>query len=84
MVAKHLGLERDVTFVSTGGISPSIAALKTGSIDGVILTPEQMIKLELAGEVRKLLPVADYRPKEWGAFVIFAERDFVRSNPDVV
>ena len=82
LVAKQLGLAKDVQFVSTGGIKESLAVLTTGGIDGVVLTPGQMINLKLEGRVKELLQVTDYLPKSWAAYTIVARRDFVQKEPD--
>jgi ABC-type nitrate/sulfonate/bicarbonate transport system substrate-binding protein len=84
MVAKQLGLAEEVKFVSTGGIRESLAALQTGGINGVVLTPSQMINLKLEGKVKELLQVADYRAKPWGSFVVVAHTGFVSKEPDTV
>ena len=80
IIAKAVGLEREVRFISTGGIPESLASLKTGSIDGVVLSPHQMIKLKEAGEVKEIAAIGDYLPKPWMGYVIFAERGFVKGS----
>ncbi|MGH7088468.1 MAG: ABC transporter substrate-binding protein, partial [Stellaceae bacterium] len=82
LTADRLGLANEVRFVSTGGIQESLALLATGGIDGVVLTPSQMINLKLKGKVRNLLPVE--LPKPWEAFTVTARRDFVAKQPDQV
>jgi len=84
LVAKQLGLPKDVQFISTGGISESLAVLVTGSIDGVVLTPGQMINLKLQGRVKELLEVINYLPKPWAAYTVVARKDFVQKEPDTV
>ncbi|MEE8448375.1 MAG: ABC transporter substrate-binding protein [Thermodesulfobacteriota bacterium] len=84
MVAKQLGLAEEVKFVSTGGIRESLAALQTGGIDGVVLTPSQMINLKLRGLVKELLSIADYRADPWGSFVVIAHTGFVSKEPATV
>lgn len=81
LVARAVGLEQDVQFVSTGGIRESLAALRTAAIAGVILTPSQMIKLKEAGEVKELTTVDKYLPKPWMSYVIFAERAYIKDSP---
>jgi NitT/TauT family transport system substrate-binding protein len=82
LVAKQA--KQDIQFVSTGGIKESLAVLVTGGIDGVVLTPAQMIDLKLKGIVRELVQVDTYRPKPWAAYTIVARRDFVQKEPDTV
>jgi ABC-type nitrate/sulfonate/bicarbonate transport system substrate-binding protein len=84
LVAKRTGHEKDMQFISTGGIKESLALLVTGGIDGVVLTPAQMIDLKLQGRVQELLKVVDYLPKPWAAYTIVARRDFVQKEPDTV
>lgn len=79
-----LGLEKDVKFVGTGGIGPSLAAVKTGAIDGVVLTVHQMISLKLKGEVRELVNIGDFHPSEWLGYVAYARKDFMANNPDAM
>jgi ABC-type nitrate/sulfonate/bicarbonate transport system substrate-binding protein len=82
LVAERLGLASDVQFVATGGIQESLAILITGGIDGVVLTPSQMINLKLQGKVRDLLQVETAKP--WQAYTITARREFVAKEPDTV
>jgi ABC-type nitrate/sulfonate/bicarbonate transport system substrate-binding protein len=80
LLAKQLSLSKDVKFISTGGITESVALLTTGKIDGVILTPSQMINLVLAKRVKRLLTMKDYLPKPWTAYTIVARKDFVQQH----
>jgi NitT/TauT family transport system substrate-binding protein len=82
MAAGQLGLQ-DINFVSSGGIEESLAMLRTGGIDGVVLTPNQMIDLELQGKVKRLVEIEDYKPKPWISYTITASKDFVAKSPDV-
>jgi ABC-type nitrate/sulfonate/bicarbonate transport system substrate-binding protein len=82
LAAERLGLTNDLQFVSTGGIQESLAILLTGGIDGVVLTPSQMINLKLQGKVRDLLQVETAKP--WEAYTITARKEFVAQQPDTV
>ena len=84
LVAKQVGFPKDVQFISTGGIKESLAVLVTGSIDGVVLTPGQMIELKLQGRVKEVLEVINYLPKPWASYTVVARRDFVQKEPDTV
>jgi ABC-type nitrate/sulfonate/bicarbonate transport system substrate-binding protein len=84
LIAKQAKMDNDIQFISTGGIKESLAVLVTGSIDGVVLTPAQMIDLKLKGIVRELVKVEEYRPKPWAAYTIVARRDYVQKEPDKV
>lgn len=82
IVVKSLGLERDVRFVSTGGVPETIAASKAGVVDVVPFTPMELMELEVRGELRPLLRVADYLPKDWTDSTIFVRKDFAKRSPD--
>jgi NitT/TauT family transport system substrate-binding protein len=82
LVAQQLGLTKDIQFVSTGGINESLAVMETGGIDGVVLTPANVMNLMLQGKVASLLEVKDYLPKSWAAYTIVARKDFVDKEPD--
>lgn len=84
MVLKSLQLEKDVRLVTMGGIPESLAMLRTGVVDGFIRSVYVMAKLKAAGEVRQLLVLDDYLPKEWLVHVIFASRESARAKPDMV
>lgn len=84
VVVNSLGLDKDVTFVSTGGPAESMGALKTGVIDAYVMTLPIVVNLRVAGEIRQLASAADYRPKPWVGFVLFARKDFAKNNPQAV
>ncbi len=84
MVVKVLGLQKEVKFISAGGIRSSIALLRAGKTDIAVHPYHQLVKLLLKGEVRGLLMVDDYRPKEWLAHVLTADQRFVKESPDKV
>lgn len=81
-VARVLGLEKDVRWVATGGAEAAIAALKAGAVDALVRTVAGMITLKVAGQVREVLTVEDYLPKEWTEIAAFAHRDDIKSNAD--
>lgn len=83
-VAKQLGLEKEIKFVSTGGIAPTQAALKTGAIDGSMNPLTIMVNFKLKGELREILSVDDFRPKEWAGYSTFAVADLIKKNPAAV
>jgi ABC-type nitrate/sulfonate/bicarbonate transport system substrate-binding protein len=60
-----------------------MALLVTGSIDGVVLTPHQMIDLKLQGKVKEIAEVEQYKPKPWVSYTVVAAKDFVAKQPDV-
>lgn len=83
-VTRALGLEKDVRLVATGGIAETVAALRTGAIDALVLTRDQMINFKIAGEVKELVTVSSYLPKDWVDMVMMARKDFSEKNPDMV
>lgn len=85
-LVKHLGLEKDVKFIASGGIPETLAATKAGITDGQLSAINVMIKLKLAGEFREVLSLDDLNiiPKEWLGFGIVAHHDFTRRSPEVV
>lgn len=70
--------------MATGGVPQTIAALKAGAVDAIALSMFTMANLKFAGQVRELVAVADYLPKEWMDTTIFGTRDFIVKNPEVV
>lgn len=80
---KALGLEKEVKFLGVGGITEAMAALKMGSIDAMVEPLETMVALVVKGEVREVLSLADYLPKDWIEHVIFARKDTLRAQAEV-
>lgn len=84
MVAKLLGLEKDIKFVAIGGRAQQIAALKTGIDDAEIFSLIAFAPLKVSGEVREVVVVRDYLPKEWTDVAVFARRDLAEKSPELV
>lgn len=84
MVTSKLGLEKDVKFVVAGGIRAQVAGLKSGAFDTTMLSFIAMAPLKLKGEVREVLLVKDYLPKDWSENVLVAQKKFITSNPETV
>ena len=84
MVAKALGLEKEVRFVASGSTTNTVAALVAGAIDASVSGSEAITPLKVAGRVRELVNVDDYRPKEWLAYVHFASKMAAGSRPEVM
>ncbi|MGN6462657.1 MAG: ABC transporter substrate-binding protein [Pseudolabrys sp.] len=84
LAANKLGIEKDVQYVSTGGINESLAALISGSIDAVVLPASNMVKLELEGKVREVVPISKFVPQPSITFTITARKDFIASDPGTV
>ncbi len=83
IVARKLGLEGQVQFISGGGGQAKVALVQAGKADVVVTSPDRMVELVIKGQFRVLLKVADYLPKPWASTIVFAQRDFVKSKPDV-
>jgi sulfonate transport system substrate-binding protein len=84
LVARSLGLESDIQFVSTGGVQESVAVLTTGGIDGVVLSPNQMMDLFLQGRVKPLVQLSTYEKKPWLSYTVVASKAFVAKEPATV
>ena len=80
LVASKAGIE-GMQYTSTGGVEASMALLVTGGIDGVVLTPHQMIDLELQGKVKEIAEVEKYKPQPWVSYTIVAARISSPSSP---
>lgn len=84
LAAKGLGLENDIQFVSTGGVQESVAVLTTGGIDGVVLSPNQMMNLLLQGRVKSLVQLDTYEKQPWLAYTVVASKAFIEKEPGTV
>src|ERR1700761_5831640 len=72
-----------VRTVALGGFEPSVPALKTGQIDGIMAATEAGYLLEERGEGKILVGMEKYAPK-FITHVVFARKDLIQDNPDVV
>lgn len=84
VVAKGLGLEKEVKIVALGGEGPMRAALKAGVVDAVLDQIFSAIPLEDRGEVRELTSVRPYLPRQLVEVAIFAHNDFLKRHPAIV
>ena len=82
MVMKRLGLANKVKYIGTGGVRVSPAVLKAGKVDAVPTGLSAMLRLKVRGDVRELMSINDYLPKEWLYSVVFAHKSFVKDKPD--
>lgn len=83
-MAKALGWEKDMRLVAAGGTAANIAALKAGAVHGVIQTIMVVLPLQFRGEVRPVVNLRDFLPKDWVDLVIVARTDFVEKSPALV
>jgi ABC-type nitrate/sulfonate/bicarbonate transport system substrate-binding protein len=82
LVATKAGIE-GMQYTATGGVEASMALLVTGGIDGVVLTPHQMIDLKLQSKAKEIVSVEKYKPQPWISYTIVAAKDFVAKQPAV-
>ena len=83
-LVRTLGLEKDVKFIAIGAIPERVAALKAGAIDAFMLTFPPVANLMVAGEIRGLVALRDYLPKEWLDNNVFAHKEFLEKRPELV
>ena len=83
VAAKGLGMEKDIRFAATGGVTPSVAAVKAGSVQGIILSNLTMAVPQFRGDAKTLLNVRDYLPKPWMGLGVFGRNDFMEKSPEV-
>lgn len=84
VMAKAVGIEKDVRFVGAGGAVHAIAGLKAGGFDANVNTRSVAVPLLLDKTVREIASTDDYLPKPWLDRAIFVRKDFARRQPDVV
>lgn len=80
LIARSLDMEKEVKFVSAGGIANQIAALKSGAVDALILPTNAMASFKARGEAREVINGRDYLPKDWIWFTIHARKEFSEKN----
>ncbi len=72
-----------VKTLALGSFSASLAAMKTGQIDGTMAAIEAGYGLEEKNEGRVLIGMEKYAPK-FITHVVYARKDLIASNPDLV
>ncbi|HEY1502716.1 MAG TPA: ABC transporter substrate-binding protein [Stellaceae bacterium] len=72
-----------VKTLALGSFSASLAALKTGQIDGIMAAIEAGYGLEEKHEGKVLLGMEKYAPN-FITHVVYARRDLIAGNPDLV
>jgi NitT/TauT family transport system substrate-binding protein len=79
---KEVGLDpdRDISFIAVGQGAQALAALKSGTVDGLALWDTEIASLENTGfTFRKFLP----GPKTYVSSSIVTRQDFIDQHPDV-
>lgn len=80
LATRSLGIDKDLKFVGTRGIPEMLAALKTKAVEAVASYQFPIMELWVKGEVRPVLQIEEYLPKQWLAHVIIVRRDFIKSK----
>lgn len=81
VVTRSLGLEKEVRFVAMGGLKEQAAALKTGAAESTVLSFIALAPLKVKGEIRELLLVGDFLPKEWSENSLTVHTGFASRFP---
>lgn len=72
-----------IRIAALGGFEPGVAAMRTGQIDGMMSSVEGGLTLEEKKIGRNLTSMEKYAP-EFITHVVFARRDLVAKNPQLV
>lgn len=84
VMARALGLERDIKFVGVGGIPEGIAALKAEALDASFTSTPAYVNLMVRGEARRLVDPDEVLKEDVTDTVVFASRDFINDAPDTL
>lgn len=84
-LVRTLGLEGQVKYVFVRETPEQVAAVKQGAADALVTgQPEVLDILIEKGEMRRLVSLRDYLPREWVDNVIVANKKFLSSNSALV
>jgi NitT/TauT family transport system substrate-binding protein len=83
-LARSLAIDKEVKFVAGGGFRQEVAGLRTGVLDAKISGVFAMAPLVHKGEVRSLVAVKPYLPKEWMDTVISAHNNSAAKRPEEI
>lgn len=81
---RALGLEKEIKMVAAGGLMPSIAAMKAGTVEAMVTSLDAMFSFVVRGQAREILAATDYLPQPWFFLAITAHRGFVKEEPATV
>ena len=84
VLAKALGIEKELKLVAGGGVPEEFAAIKAGALDGRIGAFFSGVILKFKGELRDVLKTSDYLPKEWVDNIIFSRKEAVEKRAEAV
>jgi ABC-type nitrate/sulfonate/bicarbonate transport system substrate-binding protein len=87
-LAKQLSLKEGfgpggINIAALGAFSSALAAMRTHQVDGIVGAVEAGLKLEELHQGRILVNFGKYEP-DFITHVIYARRDLVKDNPDLV
>jgi ABC-type nitrate/sulfonate/bicarbonate transport system substrate-binding protein len=83
-LSQHMGWgTTGITPVALGGLNSELSGLKTGNVDGLVIATEVSYDLEAKKELKQVYNFADLVPN-FITHVIFARKDLIKSNPDLV
>jgi ABC-type nitrate/sulfonate/bicarbonate transport system substrate-binding protein len=81
-LAKGWGVD-GITPVALGGLEPSLAALKTNQVDGLMLATEVCYLLEKKNEGRIVVGVGEF-VKDFHTHVMFAQNSLIKEKPELL
>lgn len=84
IVAKALGIEKEVRYIAVGGQTEKLAVLRAGRVDVITSFLFPVAELRSRGQIRELLSIDAFRPKEWVGHLVFSHRNEGEKNPDRV
>ncbi len=87
-LVKHLAVTQGwgadgIRSVSLGSPDASISAMSTHQVDGMMTGDAVGLRLEKEGVARIVVHIGDY-VKDYHTAIVFARKDFVAQNPDLV
>lgn len=74
---------KGITFVGLGGMDANLAAMKTGQVDGILVTPESAYDLQDKGQLKLVYNFATLVPK-FITNVVYTRKDMLPSQADKV
>lgn len=80
LVVERLGLEKEVKFTASGGARENIAALKAGRVGAIVTQLLSILPLKATGEVREIVSVKDYLPREQVEVALFGHKSFTKER----
>lgn len=69
--------------MAAGGPTKSLALLKTKKTDAALHGWTNMVELKVRGQVRDLIRMSDYIPRQWINHVVYSRKDFKQGKRDL-